>query len=163
MKLYLGGAMFTYADIQNNLRLAKKLRCNGFEVYCPNENNSINDKTRSDLTSERIYYTDIDRLEESNVFICQISDDAGVMWESGYMDCLSKHVDPNKYFGCIGLTTDIRLQTPPDPSKPGVHNQCMYLNQFMIGGLKCSLGVYTDEDLMIYKLKQVMMRCNHLE
>ena len=45
MKIYLGGPMFTYAEVSNNLRLAKKLRDNGFEVYCPNENDSINDKT----------------------------------------------------------------------------------------------------------------------
>lgn len=155
MKIYLGGAMFTYADVQNNLRLAKKLRAYGFEVYCPNENDNINDKTRTDITAERIYNADIIELENANVFLCQVSDDAGVMWEAGYMDCLSKHVDSGKYWGCIGLATDIRLQTPPDPKKPGIDNQCMYYNQFMIGGLKTSLAVYTDEDSMIEKLEQI--------
>ena len=47
--------MFVRADIINNLRLAKKLRSHGFEVYCPNETTSINDKTRNDITSEKIY------------------------------------------------------------------------------------------------------------
>lgn len=28
MRIYLGGAMFTYADVQNNLRLAKKCNLN---------------------------------------------------------------------------------------------------------------------------------------
>ena len=54
-KIYLGGPMFTYADVMNNLRLAQKLREHGFQVYCPNENDSINDKTRTDLTSEKIH------------------------------------------------------------------------------------------------------------
>jgi hypothetical protein len=64
------------------------------------------------------------------------------MWESGYMDCLSKYVRPEFYWGCIGLATDIRLQTLPDVNKPGADNQTMYLNQFVIGGLKYSLGVF---------------------
>lgn len=153
IKIYLGGPMFTYADVVNNLRLAKKLRDNGFDVYCPNENDSINDKTRTDITSEKIYSADIQKLEESNVFLCQIAEDSGTMWEAGYMDCLSKKVDSTFYWGCIGLTTDIRLSTLPDPQKSGVDNQSMYLNQFIIGGLKLSLGVYMNEDQLIQALK----------
>lgn len=153
IKIYLGGPMFTYADVVNNLRLAKKLRDNGFDVYCPNENDSINDKTRTDITSEKIYSADIQKLEESNVFLCQIAEDSGTMWEAGYMDCLSKKVDSTFYWGCIGLTTDIRLSTLPDPQKSGIDNQSMYLNQFIIGGLKLSLGVYMNEDQLIQALK----------
>ena len=149
-KIYLGGPMFTQADIVNNLRLAEKLRKYGFNVYCPNENDSINDKTRDDITAERIYSADMVELENSNIFLCQIAEDSGTMWEAGYMDCLSRH--NNLYWGCIGLTTDIRLQTCPNPSKSGIDNQSMYLNQFIIGGLKLSLGVFTDEDELIEKL-----------
>lgn len=155
MRIYLGGPMFTYADIINNLRLAKKLRGNGFEVYCPNENKSINDKTRTDITGEKIYLADIEELEKSNVFLCQVAEDSGTMWEAGYMDCLNKKVDKSKYLGAIGLTTDIRLQTPPDPEKSGVDNRSMYINQFIVGGLKLSLGLYTDEDELISRLKEL--------
>lgn len=154
-KIYLGGPMFTYADVANNLRLAEKLRTNGFVVYCPNENDSINDKTRTDLTSEKIHLADIIELEGSNIFLCQVSEDSGTMWEAGYMDCLSKKVDKQFYWGCIGLATDIRLQTPPDINKSGVDNQSMYLNQFVIGGLKLSLGVFTNEDELIKKLVHI--------
>jgi len=155
VRIYLGGAMFTYADIVNNLRLAKKLRENGFTVYCPNENEGINDKTRTDITAEKIYMADIIELENSNIFLCQISEDSGTMWEAGYMDCLSKNVDSKKYFGVIGLATDIRLQTTPDLMKRGIDNQSMYLNQFVIGGSKQSLGVFTDEDELILRLKRL--------
>ena len=155
MRIYLGGPMFSFADVSNNLRLAKKLRDNGFEVYCPNENDSINDKTRTDITAERIYLADIEELENCNVFFCQVAEDSGTMWESGYMDCLSKKVDSVKYKGSIGLATDIRLKTIPDPKKSGIDNQSMYLNQFIIGGLKLSLGVFTDEDELIKKLKEI--------
>lgn len=155
MRIYLGGAMFTIADITNNLRLAEKLRNKGFEVYCPNENKNINDKTRTDLTSKDIYLDDIEELKKSNVFLCQISEDSGTMWEAGFMDCLNQYVNKNKYYGVIGLTTDIRLQTKPDPTKSGVENQTMYINQFVVGGLKLSLGIYIDEDLLIEELLKI--------
>ena len=53
MKIYLGGPMFTAADVAHNLRLAARLRDCGFLVYCPNENASINDKRRSDIDADR--------------------------------------------------------------------------------------------------------------
>ena len=155
MKIYLGGEMFSQADIINNLRLSKKLRDIGFEVYCPNENKSINDKSRTDITSEKIYLSDKDELLKSNVFLCQVSEDSGTMWETGFMDCLSQYVDSEQYYGVIGLATDIRLQTLPDPTKKGVDNQSMYINQFVVGGLKLSLGIYTDEDTLIEKLVEL--------
>lgn len=155
MRIYLGGPMFTYAEVVNNLRLAQRLRDSGFEVYCPNENDSINDKTRTDITAEKIYLADVKELENSNIFLCQVAEDSGTMWEAGYMDCLSKYVDSKKYIGAIGLATDIRLQTLPDPKKAGIDNQSMYLNQFIIGGLKLSLGVFTNEDKLIEELKNV--------
>lgn len=155
MRIYLGGPMFTYADVMNNLRLTKKLRDNGFDVYCPNENTSINDKTRTDITAERIYLADIEELEKTNVFLCQVAEDSGTMWEAGYMNCLSKKVDSKQYLGAIGLATDIRLRTLPDPKKSGIDNQSMYLNQFIIGGLKLSLGVYTNEEDLISRLKEL--------
>ena len=151
--------MFTQADKANNLRLAEKLRRSGFEVYCPNENKSINDKTRSDITAEKIYRSDLDELMSTNVFLCQVSEDSGTMWEAGFMDCLSQFVNKEKYYGVIGLSTDIRLQTKPDPSKAGVDNQSMYLNQFVVGGLKNSLGIFLNEDEMIHRL--LLLRKEH--
>jgi Nucleoside 2-deoxyribosyltransferase len=152
MKIYLGGPMFSAAEIQYNLGLAARLRGLLFEVYCPNENLMINDKMRTDLTGEKIYLADIAHLESSNVFLCQVAEDAGTMWEAGYMDCLSRHVNPKKYLGSIGLATDIRLMTVPDQEKAGVDNQAFYLNQFVVGGLKLSLGIFRTEEEMIERL-----------
>jgi hypothetical protein len=147
--------MFTAADATNNLRLAKLLREYGFEVYCPNESEPINDKTRTDITGKVIYEFDIAALEASNVMICQVSEDSGTNWEAGYMDCLSKHVDPARYYGVIGLATDIRLRSLPDPNKAGVDNQAGYLNQLVVGGLQLSLGINLDEASMIERLREV--------
>lgn len=155
MKIYLGGAMFTLAETEFNIKLARILRGHGFEVYCPNENTTINDKVRTDITGEKIYLADIKELESSNVFICQVTEDSGTMWEAGYMNCLSKHVSPTKYYGVIGLATDIRLYTTPDPAKPGIDNQSGYLNQFVIGGLKLSLGVYLNIDSLLERLHEI--------
>jgi nucleoside 2-deoxyribosyltransferase len=55
MRIYMAGAMFTEADKQYNLALAATLRSHGFDVYCPNESEPINDKTRKDVTGKMIY------------------------------------------------------------------------------------------------------------
>lgn len=144
--------MFTAAEVQYNLGLAARLRALQLDVYCPNENLSINDKTRVDLTGEAIYLADVVELESSNVFLCQVAEDSGTMWEAGYMDCLAKHVDPDRYLGCIGLATDIRLRTLPNPLQPGIDNQAFYLNQFIVGGLKLSLGICLTEEHLAERL-----------
>ena len=149
MKLYLGGPMFDLPNVRFNLALAAKIRGLGYDVYCPNENAAINDKSRGDITGERIYRADIDELESCNIFLCQLSEDSGTAWEAGYMDCLARHVDPAKYLGVIGLATDIRLSTAPDPAKHGVDNQSWAVNAFVVGGIKCSLGICrTEQDLL---------------
>ena len=119
MKLYLAGPMFTAAEQAHNLRLAAKLRDHGFAVFCPNESEPNSDKTRTDITPRLIYDVDIEAVESCNVLICQVSEDSGTNWEAGYMNCLSRRVDPGRYYGVIGLATDIRLRTPPHRSATG--------------------------------------------
>jgi hypothetical protein len=155
MHVYLGGPMFVAAEVSYNLRLAQTLRGHGFTVYCPNESEPINDKTRTDITGVKIYEADVAALEASNVYLCQVSEDSGTNWEAGYFDCLSRHVDPNRYYGVIGLATDIRLQSRPDPTKAGPDNQAFHINQFVVGGLQRSLGIYLDEDSLIARLIEI--------
>lgn len=155
MKLYLAGPMFTAADAAHNLRLAARLREHGFEVFCPNESEPTNDKTRADITPRLIYDVDIAAIEESNALICHVSEDSGTNWEAGYMDCLSRHVNPDRYYGVIGLATDMRLRTPPHPDRHGVENQALHINALVVGGLQKSLGVYLDEERMIARLEEI--------
>jgi len=141
--------MFVAAEVRYNLWLAGLLREHGYEVYCPNESEPINDKTRTDITPRKVYDADIEALEDCNVYICQVSEDSGTNWEAGYMDCLSRHVDPDRYWGVIGLATDIRLQQKPVPERTGVDNQAFHINAFIVGGMQRSLGVvYTEEELL---------------
>jgi nucleoside 2-deoxyribosyltransferase len=53
LKIYLAAPMFEEPDIVYNLQLSTILRKNGYLVYCPNENMSINDKSKSDITPEK--------------------------------------------------------------------------------------------------------------
>lgn len=155
MRVYLGGPMFVSAEVRYNLWLAGELRAAGFEVYCPNESEPINDKTRDDITGERIYQLDIAALEQSNVYLCQVSEDSGTNWEAGYFDCLSRHVNPERYWGVLGLATDIRLAAVPNPRQPGIENQVFHVNQFIAGGMLSSLGVVFDEAALIERLKAI--------
>jgi hypothetical protein len=151
----MGGPMFTVADAAYNLRLARRLRDLGFDVYCPNESEPTNDKTRTDITATLVYDWDIAELEASNVLLCQVSEDSGTNWEAGYFDCLSRHVDPERYYGIVGIASDIRLRTVPNPAKSGVENQAAHINALVSGGLQRSLGIYLDEDSALERLLEV--------
>ena len=155
MKIYLGGPMFDLPNITFNLQLAGLLRTRGFEIYCPNENADINDKSRTDITPENVYLQDLNQLLDCNVFLCQVAEDSGTMWESGLMDCLSTRVNPSRYYGVLGLATDIRLQTTPNPAKIGVDNQSWAINAFIIGALKNSLGIVGSVDEMLARLDAI--------
>jgi nucleoside 2-deoxyribosyltransferase len=155
MRIYLGGPMFVQAEVEYNLRLAAKLRGFGFEVYCPNESEPINDKTRDDVTARVIYEFDLAELKASNVMLCQVSEDSGTNWEAGFFDCLSRHVDPATYYGVIGLATDIRLRTMPDPRRSGIENQAWHVNALVAGGLQSSLGVFLDEPSLFDRLIEI--------
>ncbi|HQY30407.1 MAG TPA: nucleoside 2-deoxyribosyltransferase [Thermomicrobiales bacterium] len=152
MRIYMAGAMFTRADAEYNLRLAAKLRAADFAVYCPNESEPINDKTRTDVTGRLIYQVDIGELEASNVVLLQVSEDSGSNWEAGYMDALTRYHPTGAYYGVMGLATDIRLQSIPTPAQSGVDNQAGYLNQLIVGGLQESLGIFVHEDQAIAAL-----------
>ncbi|MFT4038415.1 MAG: nucleoside 2-deoxyribosyltransferase [Thermomicrobiales bacterium] len=154
MRIYMAGPMFTAADAAHNLRLAEKLRSFGFEVFCPNESEP-NDKTQENITPRLIYEVDLAAVKWSNVVLCHVSEDSGTNWEAGFMDCLSRHVDPERYYGVMGLATDMRLRTPPHPDKHGVENQALHINALVAGGLLLSLGVFLDEDSAIQRLLEV--------
>lgn len=147
--------MFSAADVAYNLRLARRLRDLGFDVYCPNESEPTNDKARTDITAELVYAWDIAELEASNVLLCQVSEDSGTNWEAGYFDCLSRHVDPGRYYGIVGVASDIRLRTIPNPKKIGADNQAGHVNALVSGGLQRSLGIFLDEDSAIGRLVEV--------
>src|SRR5690606_37113516 len=102
-----------------------------------------------------VYEFDVEALERSNVYLCQVSEDSGTNWEAGYFDCLSRHVDSERYWGVLGLATDLRLAARPDPRFKGIENPAFHVNQFVAGGLLSSLGVVYDEDALLIRLRQL--------
>ncbi len=155
MRVYLSGPIFTLADQEYNLRLAEKVRALGFEVYCPNESEPINNKERPEITARMIYEWDIGELENCNVVLCQLSEDSGTNWEAGYFDCLCKYVDPDRYWGIVGHASDMRFKSPPHPDSHGVENQAGNANALVIGGFQQSLGVYLYEREVLDRLVEV--------
>ena len=155
MKIYLGGPMFVAAEVRYNLWLAAVLREHGYDVYCPNESEPINDKSRTDITPRKVYEADREALESANVYLCQVSEDSGTNWEAGYFDCLSRYVDPARYYGVIGLATDIRLNARPNPDQVGVENMAWSINAFVVGGLQESLGIVHTEDALLARLREI--------
>jgi hypothetical protein len=155
MRVYMAGPMFTAADKAWNLGLAQRLRARDFWVFCPNESEPNEDTTRESVTARLIYEVDIAALETCNVVLMQVSEDSGTNWEAGYFDCLSRRVDPARYYGIVGLATDFRLHAVPDPERRGVENQAPHVNALVAGGLQASLGVFLHEEDAITRLLQV--------
>ena len=155
MRVYMAGPMFTAADAQYNLRLARRLREHGFDVYCPNESEPNNDATREDVTARLIYELDIQNVQGCNVVLLQVSEDSGSNWEAGYMDCLAHHVDPSRYYGVLGMATDFRLRALPHPGRRGADNPVAHINQLVAGGLQLSLGIVHDEEAAIARLEAI--------
>ena len=102
IQVYLAGSMFCEADRMYNALLAEKIRervGNYIDLYVPQENNSINDKTKC-ANSHDIFWGDYNRLQNCDIFIARIDGDIppsgtsaeiGIMsqrrqnWESGLM------------------------------------------------------------------------------
>lgn len=145
MRVYMAGPMFTAADAAHNLALAARLRAHGFEVFCPNESEPGANKERDDISPREIYDVDIAALESCHVVLMQVGEDSGANWEAGYMDCLNRRVDPARWWGVVGMATDVRLRTPPHPARTGPDNQALHVNALVVGGLQTSLGIFLDE------------------
>lgn len=102
IQVYLAGSMFCEADRMYNALLAEKIRervGDYIDLYVPQENNSINDKTKC-ANSHDIFWGDYNRLQNCDIFIARIDGDIppsgtsaeiGIMsqrrqnWESGLM------------------------------------------------------------------------------
>ena len=112
IQVYLAGSMFCEADRLYNALLARKIRervGDKIDLYVPQENLSINDKTKC-ANSHDIFWGDYNRLQNTDIFIARIDGDIppsgtsaeiGIMsqrrqyWEKGrgrflaqaYLDC----------------------------------------------------------------------------
>ena len=90
IQVYLAGSMFCEADRIYTALLASKIRSlvgEHIDLYVPQENTSINDKTKC-ATSHDIFWGDYNRLQDCDIFIARIDGDippSGTSAEIGIM------------------------------------------------------------------------------
>ncbi|MFJ7731714.1 nucleoside 2-deoxyribosyltransferase [Lysinibacillus sp. NPDC097231] len=145
MKAYLANGLFSLGDRLVNEQLAAAMReANpGIELYVPQENDAINDKTAY-ADSLAIAQADLEMLQKSDVLIAVIDGveiDSGVAAEIGAFAMLNRPI--------VGVFTDVRQQGRDNMLKiealvrDGMENQFVYRNLFVIGLIKRN-GIITS-------------------
>jgi len=144
MKAYLANGLFSLGDRLVNEQLAAAIReaVPGIDLYVPQENDAINDKTAY-ADSLAIAQADLDMLQNSDVLVAVLDGveiDSGVAAEIGAFAMLDRPI--------VGVFTDVRQQGRDNMMKiealvrDGIENQFVYRNLFVIGLIKRT-GVIT--------------------
>lgn len=144
-KIYLANGLFGAGDRMINEKIyqeIKKLNIKDLDIYVPQHNEEINDKSKFSSSTD-ISKADSDELLESDILIAVLDGveiDSGVAAEVGLFSSLSKTI--------IGLCTDIRAQKIEEPNsketleklsiitKDPMENQFLYRNLFVVGLIK---------------------------
>ncbi|MDH6365022.1 nucleoside 2-deoxyribosyltransferase [Enterococcus sp. PF1-24] len=146
MNIYFAGPMFATSDLRYNAYLVEEIRQLSTEinVYLPQENEAINDKTAY-ADSKMIALADTEKVLESDLMIAVldgITIDAGVASEIG--------VAYAKGIPVLALYTDTRQQGATNSKKLAAlqetaENQFHYLNLYTVGLVKLNGQVFTNE------------------
>ena len=156
MKAYLANGLFSIGDRYVNEVLAKAVRAAvpGIELYVPQENDAINDKSNY-ADSITIAQADLECLQQSDVLIAVIDGveiDSGVAAEIGAFSMLKRPI--------IALFSDVRQLGRDNDKKiaalvaDGVENQFIYRNLFVVGLIKQNgTIVHTVEDVVQQMIK----------
>lgn len=146
MKIYFAGPMFAKADLLYNEYLVKEIRALSpeIQVYLPQENEAINDKTAY-ADSKMIALADTEKVLESDLLVAVLDGltiDAGVASEIG--------VAYAKGIPVIAVYTDTRQQGADNEKKLSAlqetgENQFHYLNLYTVGLIKLNGAVYNTE------------------
>lgn len=105
MKIFLAGPLFNEMERDFNLKVAKKLRKSGFEVWLAQEAPFVKKGTKAE--KKKIYEGDVAAIEESDVVVAILDGmdiDPGVAFQIGYAKGVGKKI--------IGLKTDYRTFSP---------------------------------------------------
>lgn len=157
-KIYLANDLFSEATLAYNDMLYNKLVEMGFEVYAPQKNTSINDKSKA-ADSIAIYKGDTEKLKWCDILLAVIDGpviDPGVAaeigWVAGYNNAdrynkimasmYGEDDDPGKKL-ILGLYTDTRdgsktaIPAKNDMLSSGIgESQYCYANLYVIGAIK---------------------------
>ncbi|MGR3741461.1 nucleoside 2-deoxyribosyltransferase [Companilactobacillus sp. DQM5] len=155
MNIYFANGLFSKADFNFNEKLVKKIRDNfsNFDIYLPQENASINDKSAY-ADSKMIAQADTEKLLQSDLVIAVldgITIDAGVASEIG--------VAYANNIPIIGLYTDSRQlgfdnKKKLDALSKIAENQFHYLNLYTTGLIKLNGEIVNSEEKLLNSLNK---------
>ncbi|QBF34685.1 nucleoside 2-deoxyribosyltransferase [Mycoplasmopsis phocirhinis] len=156
-KIYFANALFSQAELTFNEYVVKKIRNLGkYEVYLPQENFSINDKTQF-ADSKKIYLADKKELDSSQILVAVLDGlviDPGVAAEIG--------MAAQRGMKIYGLITDSRKTgyLQKDDARfelicnSKAESQFMYFNLFVIGAVKANGELFDNVDDLIKELNK---------
>lgn len=156
MKIYLANGLFSEADYLYNELLADQMIMLGYEVYAPQRNTAINDKTKS-ADSIAIYNGDRDELDKSDILVAVldgIAIDPGVAAEIGYFAANGKMI--------LGLMTDSRESSKTwndakiEALGQPLENQFVYANLFVVGAVKQNGQIFTSRESLVNHLEEMI-------
>lgn len=157
MKIYFAAPMFAKSDLVYNAYLVNQIRERypEVEIYLPQENEAINDKTAY-ADSQMIALADTEKVLESQLMIALldgVSIDAGVASEIG--------VAYAKNIPVLGLYTDSRQQGATNAKKIRAlqeigENQFHYLNLYTVGLIKLNGAIFSEEEKLFDNIGQYL-------
>lgn len=157
MKIYFAAPMFAKSDLVYNAYLVNQIRERypEVEIYLPQENEAINDKTAY-ADSQMIALADTEKVLESQLMIALldgVSIDAGVASEIG--------VAYAKNIPVLGLYTNSRQQGATNTKKIRAlqeigENQFHYLNLYTVGLIKLNGAIFSEEEKLFDNIGQYL-------
>ncbi len=145
-KIYFASPLFDEASRDWNVKIVNAIReTYDVEVYLPQENDEINDKSdpEASVTSVDIFDLDTEKLANSDILIANLDGgleiDSGVACEIGYFAALCEK-DPSKKI--VGLISDIRWNAQ-NGSPAEQHS--VYKNLYVIGAVKKHGALLTND------------------
>jgi nucleoside 2-deoxyribosyltransferase len=154
MKIYLANALFSEADLMYNSLLFDEMIVRGHEVYAPQKNDAINDKSNF-ADSIMIYNGDREQLDWADCLVAVLDGpvvDPGVAAEIGYFAARGKLI--------IGLYTDSRDCSKGFSNTQKINaldvpleNQFSYVNLFVVGAIKENGEIFTSRDQLLEYLE----------
>ncbi|KRK65155.1 hypothetical protein FC72_GL001531 [Companilactobacillus tucceti DSM 20183] len=154
MKIYFANGLFSQADRMFNEVVVKQIRemSNDIEVYLPQENGDINDKTKF-ADSIKIAEEDNKELLSSDLVVAILDGeiiDIGVASEIGLAF--------GKEIPVLGLYTDLRQHGAENPEKLKAvgeigENPFQYVNTYTIGLIKLNGKVVNTIDKLLAEIK----------
>lgn len=154
LKIYFGAPLFNEMEQMYNAHVVKRIReryGEQVEVYLPQENDSINDKTGF-ADSLAIAEGDNHYLEEADLLIAMldgVTPDSGLSAELGYFYSMNRPI--------LGLYTDVRQGTYGNQEKIEAlddiaESQFSYINLYTVGLVKRRGEILNSSKTLVEKI-----------